>query len=199
MDSNTAHKIIARLVFIIGLLLMFLGTAFLLGTLEGTSGSSVLWAFFFVIIGALFAFFAIRLNKRSTYLFCATFFLMVGLFLFLSALHIIPIAFSQGWPLLSIFAGFALFPSGWRRYGAFRSRFVVPSLLFVILGCVLLIFSFDVVPFSFAQFILNWWPLLIVLAGMLLTLISLGTKNNGAGDSEKSPPGVDSADTSSGP
>jgi hypothetical protein len=187
MDSNIAHKTIARLVFIIGLLLMFLGTAFLLGTLEGTSGSSVLWAFFFVIIGALFAFFAIKLNKRSTYLFCAAFFLMVGLFLFLSALHIIPIAFSQGWPLLSVFAGLALFPSGWHRYGAFRSRYVVPSILFVILGSVLLIFSFDMVPFSFAQFILNWWPLLIVLAGMLLTLISLGTKNNAAGGSEDGP------------
>jgi hypothetical protein len=197
MDSNTAHKIIARLVFIIGLLLMFLGTAFLLGTLEGTSGFFVLGAFFFVIIGALFAFFAIKLNKRSTYLFFATFFLMVGLFLFLSALHIIPIAFSQDWPLLSVFAGLALFPSGWHRYGSFRSRYAVPSILFVVLGCVLLIFSFDIVSFSFAQFILNWWPLLIVLAGMLLTLISLGTKNNAAGRKE-SPANQDSADPSAG-
>jgi hypothetical protein len=199
MDSTVAHKIMARLIFIIGLLLMFLGTAFLLGSLEGTSGASVLWAFFFVIIGALFAFFAIKLNKRSTYLFCAAFFLMVGLFLFLSALHIIPIAFSQDWPLLSVFAGLALFPSGWHRYGAFRSRYVVPSVLFVILGSVLLFFSFDVVSFSFAQFILKWWPLLIVLAGMLLTLISLGTKNNAAGDGEDGPTDEDSAGTSPGP
>jgi hypothetical protein len=209
MDPNTAHKIIARLIFIIGLLLMFLGTAFLLGTLEGTSGLFVLGAFFFVIIGALFAFFAIKLNKRSTYLFFATFFLMVGLFLFLSALHIIPIAFSQDWPLLSVFAGLALFPSGWHRYGSFRSRYAVPSILFVVLGCVLLVFSFDMVPFSFAHFILNWWPLLVVLAGMLLTLISLGTKNNAAsrkdGSSDKAgfagqtdSAGQDSTDPSAG-
>jgi hypothetical protein len=196
MDLYTAHKIIARVIFIIGLLLMFLGTAFLLGNLAGASRVSVLWAFFFVIIGVLFAFFAIKLNKRSTYLFFAAFFLMVGLFLFLSALRIIPIAFSQGWPLLSVFAGLALCPSGWRHYGSLRSRYLVPAILFVILGCILLIFSFDMVPFSFTQFILNWWPLLILLAGMLLILISLGTKNNAAGGREVGPAGGGSSGSS---
>jgi hypothetical protein len=55
-----------------------------------------------------------------------------------------------------------------------------------------------VVSFSFAQFILNWWPLLIVLAGMLLTLISLGTKNNDAAGSKNGPADGDSAGTSPG-
>jgi hypothetical protein len=32
------------------------------------------------------------------------------------------------------------------------------------------------VSFSFKQFMLNWWPLLLVLAGLILVLISLGTK-----------------------
>jgi hypothetical protein len=80
--------------------------------------------------------------------------------------------------MLSVFAGLALFPAGWRRYGAIRSRYVVPSLAFVLLGCLLLIFSFDVVPFSFKQFMLKWWPFLGVLAGLVLVLIALGTQNN---------------------
>jgi hypothetical protein len=41
-----------------------------------------------------------------------------------------------------------------------------------------LIFSLDIVSFSFKQFILNWWPLLIVMAGLILVLISLGTRNS---------------------
>jgi hypothetical protein len=40
-----------------------------------------------------------------------------------------------------------------------------------------LIFSLGIVSFSFKQFILNWWPLLIVLAGLILVLMALGTKN----------------------
>jgi cell division protein FtsW (lipid II flippase) len=178
MDRLTVRKGIGRIAFIIGLLLMFFGSAFLLGTLEGTSHFSILRAFFFVIIGAFCAFFAIKLNKRSVYLFFAGFFLLVGFFLFLSALHIIPFSFSQGWPLISIFAGLALFPSGWHRFGAIRRRYVVPAVVFIILGCVLMIFSFRLAPFSFKHFMITWWPLLVVLIGLILVLISLGTRNN---------------------
>jgi hypothetical protein len=170
------RHITARLIFIGGLLLMLLGCAFLLGTLADTSRISVLGAFFFVIIGAGSAVLAVKLHKRSTYLFFAAFFMLVGFFLFLSSLNIIPIILGQWWPVLSVFAGLALVPAGWHHYGSVRPRYVVPSVAFVILGCVLLIFSLDVVTFSFKQFMLNWWPLLVALAGFMLLLISLSTK-----------------------
>ncbi|MDR3342384.1 MAG: hypothetical protein LBT14_06280 [Treponema sp.] len=176
MHLPATRRVIAWFVFIIGLLLMFLGSAFLLGHLAGTSRVSVLLAFFFVILGSGCAVLAIKLNKRSLYLFFAAFFILVGFFLFLSALKIIPVAFSEAWPLISVFSGLALFPAGWHRYGAFRSHYVVPSLAFVMLGSVLLIFSFNMVPFSFAHFMLNWWPLIVVLAGLILVLIALSTK-----------------------
>ncbi|GHV42339.1 hypothetical protein AGMMS50268_15340 [Spirochaetia bacterium] len=160
---------------------MFLGVAFLLGSIAGTSRISVLISFFFVILGSLCAVIAISLKKRSLYLFFAAFFLLVGLFLFLSALKIIPVAFRQAWPLISVFSGLALIPAGWHRHGAFRSSYVVPSIAFVVLGSTLMIFSLGLVSFSFKQFILNWWPLLVVLAGLILVLVSLGTKYN-AGD-----------------
>jgi hypothetical protein len=178
MFPASIRRIVARFIFIIGLLLMFLGSSFLLGYIEGTSRVSVLWSFCFVLIGSGCAVLAIKLNKRSIYLFFATFFILVGFFLFLSAMRIIPVAFSQAWPLISVFSGLALFPAGWHRYGIFHIRYVVPSIGFVILGSVLLVFSFNIVPFSFAQFILNWWPLLVVLAGLILVLISLSTKNS---------------------
>ncbi|MDR2394787.1 MAG: DUF5668 domain-containing protein [Treponema sp.] len=178
MVSLAMRRRVARFIFIIGLLLMFLGSAFLLGNLSGTSRISVLVAFFFVILGSGCAVLAIKLNKRSLYLFFATFFMLVGFFLFLFALQIIPVAFAEAWPLISVFSGLALFPAGWHRYGALQSRYVVPSIAFVILGSVLLVFSFNLVPFSFSQFMMRWWPLLVVLTGLMLVLISLGTKRN---------------------
>jgi hypothetical protein len=155
---------------------MFLGCAFLLDILADTSRISILSSFFFVIAGSGCAFLAVKLNKRSTYLFFAAFFLLVGFFLFLSALKIIPLVFREWWPILSVFSGLALIPAGWHRYGKLRPSYFVPSAVFIILGCILLIFSLDVVTFSFKQFMLNWWPLLLVLAGLILVLISLGTK-----------------------
>jgi hypothetical protein len=181
MHLILTRRTAARIVFIIGFFLMFLGSAFLLSPLAKKSSPAVLVSFFFVVLGVGCAVLAIKLNKRSLYLFFAAFFLQIGLFLFLSALSIIPFSFSQAWPLLSVFSGVALFPAGWRRYGSFRSRYVVPSAAFVILGSGLMVFSLDLVSFSFAQFMKNWWPLLLVLAGLTLVLISLGT-NSAAGD-----------------
>jgi hypothetical protein len=161
---------------------MLLGVAFLLGTLTGISHFSVLLSFIVVVLGSLCAALAIKLHriaiKRSLYLFFATFFILVGFFLFLSALNILPVPFSQAWPLISVFSGIALFPAGWQHYRSFRYRYMVPSIAFIILGCVLLIFSLDIVPFSLTQFVRSWWPLLVALAGLILVLLSIGTRNN---------------------
>ena len=177
MLNTTNRRVIVQVVFVGGLLLMLLGSAFLLDTISGTSRLSVLLAFLFVIIGAVCAVLAVKLNKHSLYLFFATFFILVGFFLFLSSLRIVPMPLQHWWPLISVFAGLALLPSGWHAYGVVRIRYVVPSIAFVILGTALLIFSLDVVSFSFKQFILQWWPLVVALAGLILVLVSLGTKN----------------------
>ncbi|MDR2477206.1 MAG: hypothetical protein LBD18_05430 [Treponema sp.] len=179
MRLFVARKSSARFIFIIGILLMFLGIAVLIGSLAAISQASILFSFLFIILGAVCAVPAIKLNKRSLYLFFAALFLQAGFFLFLFALQIIPIAFSRAWPLLSIFSGLALFPAGWHRYGVFKAKYVAPSAAFVILGSALMIFSLDLVSFSLAQFVRNWWPLLVVLAGLTLLLISLSTKNTG--------------------
>ena len=173
---NKFRHVAAHIVFITGLLLMILGIAFLLGTMAGISRLSVFVSFLFVIIGALCAIFAIKLNKRTVYLFFASFFILIGSFLFLSTLQIIPFSLAQGWPLLSVFAGLALLPAGWRHYRTVSYRYLIPSLAFVALGCFLLIFSFKVAPFSFKRFIITWWPLLLVVTGIILVLLSLSSR-----------------------
>lgn len=171
------RRLIARFVFFSGLVLMSFGSVYLLETFPGTFRFSVFFAFLSVIIGVLCAILALKLNKRSLYLFFAAFFILLGFFLFFFTLKIIPMTFSQVWPFLSVFTGLALFPAGWHRYGKIKIGYVVSSLAFIALGCLLLIFSFDVVQFTFKKFILQWWPLILILAGIILVLISLGTKS----------------------
>jgi len=177
------RKLTARLLFIIGIILMVLGITFLFSSLENpstedTSRVFVFLSFLLVIVGACCAVLAIKLNKDSSYLFFASFFLMAGIFLFLSVLGIVPLPFSKAWPLLSVFSGLALLPVGWRRCGGFRSRYIVSSCAFVFLGFVLLVFSLKIVPFSFASFMHSWWPLLFVLGGLTLILISVSAKGD---------------------
>ena len=179
MESVYARRIAAWAIFIIGFSLMLLGLIFLFGFLAGISHFSAFLAFLLVAVGSLFAIIAIMFNKQPSYLFFALFFFLVGLYSFLSVLGIIPrFIFFRAWPLISVFSGMALLTAGWYNYRNFRSKFVVPSCVFLFLGLTLLIFSFRLVTFSFQQFILNWWPLLIILVGIILLLRSLSGKNN---------------------
>ena len=104
---------------------------------------------------------------------------MVGLFLLLNVMHIIPIKLSQSWPLLSVFSGVALIPSGWYKYGKIKVINIVPAVAFIILGCFLMVFALDLVDFSMAQFINDWWPLLVMLGGLTLVLTALAAKFSG--------------------
>jgi hypothetical protein len=165
----------ARLIFIIGFIFMFLGSAFLIGTPAGISQASVLVSFLLIIVGIGCAILAIKLNWRSLYLFFAALFFQAGLFLFLNTMHITHIGFSQAWPLLSIFTGTALLPAGWHRYGVFKANYIVLSAAFIFMGSIMMFFALDLVDFSLAQFARDWWPLLVLLTGLTLVLISLAT------------------------
>ncbi|MDR2924199.1 MAG: hypothetical protein LBU85_12775 [Treponema sp.] len=176
MQFLKTRKSAARLVFVIGFLSMLLGAAFLIGSLMEISQTLVLVSFLLVLLGICCAVFTLRFNRRSSYLFYAGLFFQGGLFLFLDAMHIIPIEYYRAWPLLSIFAGIAFLPAGWRRYGKLKANYIVISAAFIALGSVLLVFSLNLVGFSLAHFVRNWWPLLLLLAGLMLTLVALGTR-----------------------
>jgi hypothetical protein len=172
---HVTRRITAQMAFAAGLILIILGIAFLMGSITGSSKLSILGSFFFVIIGGVFTVLAIKFTKRWIYFFFAAFFLLIGFFALFFALKLFPVTLAQAWPLLSVFAGLSLFTAGLQHFKALRYRFLIPSLAFIALGCVLLIFSFKVVSFSFKRFMANWWPLLILLAGLMLALLSLGS------------------------
>ncbi len=158
---------------------MVLGVAILMGTIAGASHRAVLPASLSIIAGFLFAALAVRLDRNPRYIFVSAFFIQTGLLLLFVALDTIAAPLSRLWPFISVFAGFALLPAGWFRYFRPRSVFIVPSIAFVVLGAVLLFFSFRLVPFSFKSFVLTWWPQLLVLSGVILVLISLSSRKDG--------------------
>jgi hypothetical protein len=178
MQKGIARKLAAETALLLGLSSTIMGFAVLLTSAGGGSRVAAVPASLFVIAGAILAFTAVKLRRRSRYLFLAAFFMQIGVLLLLVASGGLESPLSRLWPCLSIFAGLALIPSGWHRYGTARARFVVPSLAFVALGAGFLVFSFGLVPFSFRRFFLVWWPLLLVFAGIILTLVSVVAGGN---------------------
>ena len=179
MRLFVTRRFTASVIFIIGFFLMFLGCAFLIESLIEVSRVSILISFLLLTIGIICAVFAIKLNWRSTYLFFAALFLQAGIFLFLYTMHIIPIKLIHAWPLLSVFAGISLFPAGWHKYSKVKAAYIVPAAAFIVLGSFLMVFALDIVSFSLVQFVRYWWPMLVVLAGLILVLVSLATKISG--------------------
>jgi len=163
-------------IFIIGLLLIFLGSAFLVGSAPEVSLAAVHLSFLLIGLGIVCAAAAFEGGRRALYLFLAALFIQAGLFLLLSAIGVLPLGLSRAWPLLSVFAGVALFPAGWHRYGAIRANYIVLAAAFIVLGSALMIFSLGMVDFSLSQFILDWWALLVLLAGLVLLLAALSSK-----------------------
>ncbi len=82
MRLFVSRRSAAMFALVIGLLFMFFGMAFLFGSLEEISRASVLVSFVFIFASIGCAAMAVKLNKRSLYLFFSTFFLLVGFFSF---------------------------------------------------------------------------------------------------------------------
>jgi len=182
MHPIFSRRTAARLFFIFGVVFMISSFFFLHGSKSEIPVFFIILSFFLIILGISCVILAIKIKKSSTYLFIAAYLLLVGLFVFLSSLNLIAVSFSQGWPLLSVFSGIALIPAGWYKYRNFRARYIlrylVPALAFIVLGSILLVFSLDLVDFSFVQFVRDWWPVLILIWGLMLILVSLGTNRS---------------------
>jgi hypothetical protein len=130
----------------------------------------------FIIFGIGYAILAIKLHRRSRYLFFAALFFQTGVFLLLSDLNIIHAEFPKTLPLLSIFTGIALLFAGWHRYRAYKPNYVILSAAFVILGVIMMIFALNLLSFSLAQFVRHWWPLLILLMALFLAILLISTR-----------------------
>jgi len=181
-NKSLLGTIMAEIVVAAGVFSTILGGGISLVPAGGGSRLAAFFASFCVASGVLLSLIAVRLRRRARYLFIASFLIMTGLLLLSIAGGLVPYSFFKLWPLLSVFAGLSLLPAGYQRYSGFSARYVVPAISFVSLGGLFLFFSFDLYPFSFVRFFLDWWPLLLVLAGICLLLVSVGARSSGPGE-----------------
>ncbi len=174
----------AELVLLLGIAALAFSFGALLTNAGGGSTRIALLASSLVVIGSGLAVIAVQLKHQSKYLFIASLLIQIGVLLLFVTGGMITQPIRHLWPLLSVFAGLALLPAGWQRYGRLRGNYLVPALTLVSLGIFLLFFAFKVLPFSFKRFVLMWWPLLLLLAGIVLTLVSVGSRGSDTGESD---------------
>lgn len=72
------------------------------------------------------------------------------------------------WPVFMLIAGISLVPYGFRLKPRSRVAILIPALFIVGLGLLLFPLALTGVRGSLAPFVLAWWPLVLVVVGLVL-------------------------------
>ncbi|GMO53230.1 MAG: hypothetical protein Ta2G_11110 [Termitinemataceae bacterium] len=174
MPVPNRKKHYSRSLLLIGITLTLAGGLFLLSSFAVNINLPIIVSILLIIIGGLLVVLTIKLKKSSAYLFLAIFQVVCGVYLLIlfTGIFAPSFTFAASWPLISILVGLSLFPAGLRHYKAIKFFYALPAFAFVLLGGVLLLFSTHIVQMSFRQFMLHWWPLIIILSGILLIVLA---------------------------
>lgn len=152
---------------IIGLSLITGGTLLLLWTnglisLFGSVGPV------FVICCGLFFFYRVYIKHYSDMnIFPGMFLFFIGIFLLIRSEIMLSSEIAQYWPLFMSVLGVSIIAYGFKRKSPYRFPFIIPGSAIIILSIIFLGFSTDLIKISFKDFVVRWWPFLLILSGVV--------------------------------
>lgn len=128
------------------------------------------------VFGAVMWYFGYLLGHRRRFYFAATFmFLTAGLLLLLE-IGMLSLPPRNVWPFLTLFIGISFMVAGHVRFDRFHPAYAVPAVAFTGLGFLFLLFSTDIIPFSFGSVVL-WWSPVIFLPMVISVVLWLYRRN----------------------
>jgi hypothetical protein len=153
-----------------GIALLVLGVLLLFWTQNFINGLVRWWPAGITIIGAYFLYRAWFRKARPSVLFMGLLLFLTGAFMSaLNAFSADPVtAMKDFWPAFMGIVGISLIPYGARYRRTIRVTLVVPGIILIVLAGVFLLFSLSIVKQSFSEFVISWWPLVLVFMGIIL-------------------------------
>ncbi|GMO29572.1 MAG: hypothetical protein Ta2F_04970 [Termitinemataceae bacterium] len=157
-----------------GLLLTLLGCIFLLQSFSQTITAQLIGSFLVIIIGAISLIFIVMLGKSSWLFFVSIMTFLSGIYFLVlfSGIFAPQFVFSTTWPVLSLIVAMSLLPTGWRHYKKLKFVYIIPSISFIGLSGLMLLFSTGLVKITIKQIILRGLPVFMILLGLLMILLS---------------------------
>jgi hypothetical protein len=160
---------VRKATLITGIVLTVLGALLLLWMKGFVDNLVRWWPAAFVAFGAYFLYRAWFCKGRPASLF-------VGLLMFLTGAFILAVnnlaapalGLTELWPVFMGIVGVSLIPYGSRYRRTIRVGLVIPGIILIVLMAVFLLFSLSIVKESFADFVISWWPLVLVFMGITL-------------------------------
>lgn len=158
---------VRKATFISGVVLTVLGVLLLFWTQNFINGLVRWWPLVITVYGAWLLYQAFFRASRPSVL-------LMGLLLFLSGTFILllntvlapTLGLKELWPVFMGIVGVSLIPYGTRYRRTVRVSLVVPGVILILLMALFLLFSLSIVKESFAEFVIGWWPLVLVFMGL---------------------------------
>ncbi|MFP4113045.1 MAG: LiaF transmembrane domain-containing protein [Spirochaetota bacterium] len=161
---------------IIGVFFVLFGGVLLLWTAGYLHRFISLWPLVPIIVGLVLLYFRVFQSGPDYYVFIGTSLLLAGLILLLAATAL-QVELGRIWPLFMTVIGVAFLAYGFRKQGASRVTFTVPGGAMTILSLIFLPFSLELVRVDFSSFVAVWWPVLLVIVGLVLIFAHLGRRS----------------------
>lgn len=163
---------------LVGLGLLFAGGALLLVTTGILTIGALILPLLLLVGGVLLFWRAILPSGRDNNAFAGTVLALTGGFWVLWESALPAVTASTVWPVFMTIVGIALIVYGVKKGDEYRLTLVTPGVAIVILSAVFLLFSLDVIKTSLARVAAVWWPLLLVVIGVMILALRYDGESN---------------------
>jgi hypothetical protein len=174
-----------RKMLVAGLIFLVAGAALLLRTTGFLTANFSLWPTVLVLIGLFLLHRVYFKNGSDAHVFNGIFLILVGALLLVLNTGVLESDFKQFWPLFMLFVGVSLFFFALKKKGAARPRMLVPAVAISLLSLLFLLFSLRIVSISLRNFVVIWWPGILIFAGALLIILDLLVERRERGERRK--------------
>jgi hypothetical protein len=161
---------------IIGAAVLVAGAVLLMVNLGSFTLPASLWPLAPVAAGLVFLYLAYVRGRSSRYILPGMLLTLGGLFFLLVETVIGWEALEQAWPAFMLITGLSLLAWGMRLKPKARTAIIVPGLFIAALGVLLFPFSLRRNPGSLAAFVGRWWPLALIVIGLVLVASFFSTR-----------------------
>jgi hypothetical protein len=127
-----------------------------------------LWPVPVILVGLFFLYMAWPRRKSDRWIIPGMVLTLGGIVFLLMNTVLAAQSLARIWPAFMLVTGLSLVPYGFRRKGSARTAVVVPGLFISLLAILFFPFSLHHADGGFGQFVRQWWPMILVISGVLL-------------------------------
>ena len=157
-------------VLVLGIVFILVGILLLLWRLNLLPSLGALWPVVFILIGLYFLYRVFLQNRSRRFILPGMTFTLGGIFFLLKNTVIPSMSLTHIWPVFMLITGLSILPYGFSKKRTTRVAIIIPACAIIGMSIIFFLFSLRLIDTSFKDFVLTWWPTLLLLSGAMLIL-----------------------------